>query len=223
MSGRKSPAATATSVQVEQALMELATTLQSLSEKFDRRFEALEKKVEKVNRSTVKAARPVKVKDPNAPTKPLNNFMLFKNDTRSEVASRVPAGLESVEKTKWINTELTRMWNDESNGQKQRYTELSNTRMQEYKQKLEEYNSSLNNLGGNVHVEPDSGDEEEEAVAAPTSVKKTAAKKASTSAAPDATTSVPKKKVSPKKKVAPVPHLTESVDDDVNEVLDNSD
>lgn len=224
MSGRKSPTTSAATVakEYEQVLMELATALQSLSEKVDRKFENLEKELAKVNKSTksaAKAAKPVRVKDPNAPTKPLNNFMLFKNDTRSKVASRVPDGLESVEKTKWINNELTRMWNDESTGYKQQYSELSARLMQEYKHKLEEYNSSLNNLGGNVQVEPDT-DDEEEAPAAPTPVKKTAAKKAS---APEATTSAPKKKAAPKKKTSPVPHLTEPVDDDVNDVLDNSD
>lgn len=232
MSGRKSPNGNAVAPnQVEQALIELATTLQSLSDKVDRRFESLEKevnKVNKLNKSAVKASKPVKERDPNAPKMPLNSFMLFKNEKRSEVAARVPAGVEKAEATKWINTELTRLWGDESNGYKQHYTEVNATLKEEYKQKLETYNNNLNNLG-NVRVEPDSEEEEEPAsTLVPVVAKKTAAKKSAASSGSDGATtgSSPAKKKAersaPKKKT-PAPHLTEPVDDDVNDILDNSD
>lgn len=229
MSGRKSPnGATATPNQVEQALIELATTLKSLNDKVDRRFESLEKelnKVNKLNKSVVKASKPVKEKDPNAPKMPLNKFMLFKNGKRAEVAARVPAELEKAEASKWINNELIRLWNDESNGYQQHYSEVSDMLKKEYKQKLETYNNNLNNLG-NVRVEPDSEEEQEEqTVVSP--VKKTATKKVveSNGTAESVTTTTTKKKTersAPKKK-APVAHLTEPVDDDVNDILDNSD
>ncbi|KAF1914345.1 hypothetical protein BDU57DRAFT_519290 [Ampelomyces quisqualis] len=143
------------------AVMEAATATHSVGQAITGSSQTVEGAT--ADRIIKKRKREKKIKDPNAPKKPLTAAFLYAQTARPIVRADLEASLgpgQALEKNA-VNLEVTKRWNELAEDEKERWKASYRSSLEDYKVEMAEYVANAGGKVADVHVDEDMSDEGE--------------------------------------------------------------